>query len=90
MNTKPDVADVITKAGHDAEQRRTITAVDDRESTRLDRLWNTAVQRIGHREQRGFVDQGGRRTAPGIRLGQFEVVVGDVVMVEGIGQACIV
>ena len=84
---QPDVADVVAQAGHDAEQRRAVAAVDEREPARTHHFPHLAVEGIGHGQQRSFVDQAGRRATGRIRIGQYQVVVVDhVVMVEGIAQ----
>ena len=49
---QPDLTDVIAQPGDDAEQRRAVAAVDDREPARGHRRPDPFVQRVGHREQR--------------------------------------
>ena len=84
---QPDLADVIAQPGDDAEQRRAVAAVDDREPARGHRRPDPFVQRVGHREQRPFVDQAGRCAACRVSGGQVQVVVADhVVVFEGVEQ----
>ena len=88
---QPDVADVIAQAGDDAQQRRAVTAVDEREPARRHRCPDPCVERVGHGQQCGFVDQAGRRAAGRIRGGQVEVVVVDhMVVVERVAQSGVV
>jgi hypothetical protein len=82
------VTGVVAQPGHDAQQCRAVAAVDEREAARAQYRSHFAIERVGHGQQCRLVDKACRRSPGRIRVGQYQVVVVDhVVMVEGVAQA---